>query len=98
MNLHIYFAALITATLAGCATPVGPSTSTYEIFSFTGKSGKVVYGLQCRGGGMMCNYEWKSLCTQGKTMDSDPDGNVIDSPGYGRDRQNRPFRMFVCQQ
>lgn len=99
MKIQIHAVILAFFAITGCTTaPVGSSTSAYEIFSFTAKSGKTVYGLQCRDGSTLCHYKWETLCAQGKTMNSDPDGNIDAAPAYARDRQNRPFRMFICQQ
>lgn len=97
----------ITFLIHGCATSENSTRDTqpsavtsgseYVVRSYISKSGNQVYLLICKNKTTMCNYQWATLCTKGIAIDVDPEGNEIQGPGYSRNSQNIPMRMFRCK-
>lgn len=69
----------------------------FKMYSYTSKSNKEVFEVVCDNGTTMCNYSWDSLCHEGAAHNSDPDGNETEAPGYIRDPQGIPSRIFICK-
>ena len=72
------------------------SNSEYDILVLQRPAGVILYGIRCKNGGTMCEYNPRTLCKEGVAKSSDPDGNIISAPGYSRDNNNRPIAMFIC--
>lgn len=93
----------------GCATPPNPASAQitqsgpvtlgpeYVVSGYVSKSGNQVYLLKCKNKTTLCYYEWETLCKQGTAKNVDPEGNVIEAPGYVRDKDNTPLLMFACK-
>jgi hypothetical protein len=85
-----------TSAFSQSAAPVEPNAD-YDVLVYKTKTGEPLYALVCDSGTTECNYKWASLCKDGAAQNSDPWGEVIPVPGYSRDKNNRPMRMFVCK-
>ena len=72
------------------------SNTQYDILVLERPTGVIIYGIRCKNGGTLCEYNFKNLCKEGVARSSDPDGNIISWPGYSRDKDNRPIEMFIC--
>lgn len=106
-SLAIVFAASIAA-VGNCEAQTTPSDSSsgsmpvrsgseYDILSFVPQgSSNTVYMLRCKNGTTVCNYKWDEICVTGKATNTNPLGTPDTAPGYMRDRENRPMRIFIC--
>jgi len=93
----VLFSVLAFPAFSGNEPPVNTGDE-YDIVSLKTPFGDTVYGLRCKNGTTNCNYKWDSLCKVGVAKNSDPLGGISDVPGYSRDGDNRPIRMFVCNE
>lgn len=69
----------------------------YDVVQLKTRFGDTIFGLRCKNGTTDCNYKWDVLCEIGSANNTSPLGGTSDVPGYSRDGDNRPIRLFVCK-